>query len=131
MYSYIYEFNLWNYSLVDTISPGSARKRAGEMQLNCSLRQLYRTWIEPASRDVSNLVRYAFCRRKLQKEVSEHPKRTVHSCIRYYGIRPCRMQGCTPPAGHGGELRAGAPRDLRVIITPRDRDYMYRYRILV
>ena len=25
-YSYIFEFNLWNYSLVDTISPGSARK---------------------------------------------------------------------------------------------------------
>ena len=26
MYSCICEFNLWNYSLVDTISPGSARK---------------------------------------------------------------------------------------------------------
>ena len=26
IYSCIYEFNLWNYSLVDTISPGSARK---------------------------------------------------------------------------------------------------------
>ena len=38
---------------------------------------MYRTWIEPASRDVSNLVRYVYCRRQLQKEVSEHPKRTV------------------------------------------------------
>ena len=65
IFMYIW-IHLCNYRLLDTISPDSARKWA---LAKFSLRQLYRTWIEPASRDVSNLVRYAFCRRKLQKQV--------------------------------------------------------------